>query len=592
MLKNKLNIMLWGEPVGKLYWDNISKRAIFNYDKDFIAKGIDISPLKNTIKGPAGKGMPIAGNKDKLYKGLPEFIADSLPDKWGSKVFEHWAIKNKLPLKSLNAVDMLSFIGKRAMGALEFEPDVEGLANEKDIRIDELYHLSKEIFENRSQILIDPDKDLTLQALYEVGTSAGGMHPKAIIAINEKTGDIKSGQITLNEDYKYYILKFAENDGYPYTQIEKSYYDMARMANINMMPSFLFEVEGVNHFLTERYDRQNGEKNHVLTLAAINPEVDSYEGLFDTAFELNVPEKEIKELFRRMVFNVMGANVDDHIKNFSFMMEKDGSWHITPAYDMMFTVNIGGMRYDNCHSMTICGKKENIEIEDLQDFANMYAIKNANKIIDEVANSISHFRSLATSNGVDEYWIDKIEEYLQELVPEKYRETMKGYMPTIVEPYTTSEGFHVQQFNLSETEKHDYRVEAIIDGKLYKFIVGKKKELAKEIIANGRDKMSVDKKKELTRDLLLPMVYRDKGMKLVTDITIYPNINKTVLSIRSKINGIQQMGKDLSAEDKGMYENLLQNGKVEDIEIFKLQLAKKYFAGEEHDNRQANTLKR
>lgn len=513
MLNNKINVVLWGEPVGKLYWDNISKRAVFTYDKAFIGKGIDISPLKQSISGPAGKGFPIVGNRDKLYKGLPEFIADSLPDKWGSKVFEHWAMKNKLPLKSLNAVDMLSFIGKRAMGALEFEPDVEGMSNEKDLRIDELYHLSKEIFMNRTQILIDPNKDLTLQALYEIGTSAGGMHPKAIIAINEKTGDIKSGQIMLGTDFKYCILKFAENDGFPYTQIEMTYYDMARMAKINMMPSSLFEVEGVKHFMTERYDRRNGEKIHVLTLAAINPGVDSYEGLFDTAFELNVPESEISELFRRMVFNVMGANVDDHIKNFSFMMEKTGSWHITPAYDLMFTVNIGGMGYENCHSMTVSGKKDDIGIEDLLDFANMYAIKNPNKIIDEVADAITRFRELAVANGVDEYWVDKMEEYLQGLVPEKYRESMDGYRPTIVEPYVTSEGFQVQQFRLSETEKHGFRVEAIIDDKHYKYIVGRKKELAKEIISDGRDKMPVEKKKRLVQNLLLPMVYRDKGIE-------------------------------------------------------------------------------
>ncbi len=580
MLNNKINVTLWGEPVGKLYWDNINKRAIFNYDKSFAERGIDISPLKNSISGPAGKGMPVAGNRDKLYKGLPEFIADSLPDKWGSKVFEHWAMKNKLPLKSLNAVDMLSFIGKRAMGALEFEPDIEGLANEKDIRIDELYHLSKDIFENRSQILIDPNKDLTLQALYEVGTSAGGMHPKAIIAINEKTGEIKSGQITLNEDYKYYILKFAENDGYPYTQIEKTYYDMAKMAKINMMPSSLFEVEGVKHFLTERYDRKNGKKIHVLTLAAINPGVDSYEGLFDTAFDLNVPETEIRELFRRMVFNVMGANVDDHIKNFSFMMEKNGSWHITPAYDMMFTVQLGGMRYDNCHSMTISGKKDNIELEDLQDFANMYAIKNASKIIDEVAMAISNFRSLATSNEVDEYWMDKIEEYLQELVPEKYRDNMKGYIPTIVEPYTTPEGFNVQQFNLSETEKHDFRVEATIDGKYYRNIVGRKKDLAKEIIANGRNKMPVERKKELVSNLLLPMVYRDKGMKFISDIRIYPNQSNTSLFIRCMIDGVQQMGENLSQKDKKRYEEVKLSGNKSDIANLKAELAEKYFKNE------------
>lgn len=509
MLKNKINVMLWGEPVGKLYWDTRGNRAIFTYDPAFVGKGIDISPLKNSIKGPMGRGLPVVGNRDEIYKGLPEFLSDSLPDKWGSKVFEHWAIRNKIPLRMLNSVDMLSFIGKRAMGALEFEPDVENMSTEKDLRIEELYRISKDIFESRSHAVIRPEDDLTLQALYEIGTSAGGMHPKAIIAINEK-GDVKSGQIALGEDFKYYILKFAEKDDFPYTLIEKTYYDMATTANIVMMPSSLFKVEGVNHFLTERYDRQNGEKKHVQTLAAINPGVDSYEGLFDTAFNLNIPEQEIRELFRRMVFNVFAANVDDHVKNFSFMMEKDGTWHVTPAYDLMFTVNIGGMGYENCHSLTIAGKNSDIDINDLTNFAGMYAIKNAGKILDEVASAVVQFRNIAKANGVDEFWVDKIEGYLHDLVPDKYRQKMTGYLPTVVEPYQTEEGFEVEQFCLTETIKHDFHVEAKINGKWYKYIVGHKKDLAKEIIAAGRDKMPVEKKKALIRELLIPKMQSRK----------------------------------------------------------------------------------
>ncbi len=506
MLNNKLNVMLWDEPVGKLYWDARGNRAVFTYDPAFVKKGLDISPLKNSIAGTAGKGFPVAGNRDKLYKGLPEFLSDSLPDKWGSKVFEHWAMRNKIPLRKLNAVDMLSFIGKRAMGALEFVPDVEDMLTDKDLRIDELYRISKDIFESRSQAIIRPEDDLTLQALYEIGTSAGGMHPKAIIAINQISGDVKSGQIALGEDYKYYILKFAENDEFPYTLIEKTYYDMATLAHIDMMPSSLYEVEGIKHFLTERYDRQNGEKKHVLTLAAINPGMDSYEGLFDTAFELNVPEAEIRQLFRRMVFNVFAANVDDHVKNFSFMMGRDGSWHITPAYDLMFTVNIRGMGYENCHSMTISGKSSDIEVRDLVDFAGMYAIRNANRILDEVASAVAQFRRLAESNGVDAFWIDNIEACLHELVPQKYQHMMTGYLPTVVEPYQEEGGRNVEEFSLTETHKHDFHIEAVIDGKRYKYIVGHKKELAAEIIAAGRDRMPVEMKKRLIRELLIPKV--------------------------------------------------------------------------------------
>lgn len=425
MENNVVSVLLNGEEVGQLYWDEQNRRAVFSYNSSFIKKGMDIAPLTASIKGGVAKGFPILGNKEKMFQGLPPFIADSLPDKWGNKVFEQWAAQNNIPLRQLSPVDKLSFIGKRGMGALEFVPATAGLDASTSVQIDSLYRLAKKLFEERKEAIVLPGEELSMQSLYKVGTSAGGQHPKAIIAINRKTGDIRSGQVALPEEYIYYILKFAEGDDFPFTQIEMSYYEMALNAGINMMPSKLIVAEGKNHFITERYDRRNGKKIHTQTLAAMCPDATSYEDLFAVSRRLNISSTEISEEYRRMVFNVMSANVDDHLKNFSFMMDEKGSWHITPAYDLTFTTNLDGAYYENGHSMTILGKSSGITISDLVQFAKENSIKNEQKIIAEVALSVSHFYDFALKYQVSSYWADRIEQYLSQLVPETFAKTMQ-----------------------------------------------------------------------------------------------------------------------------------------------------------------------
>lgn len=224
-----------------------------------------------------------------------------------------------------------------------------------------------------------------------MGTSAGGQHPKAIIAINEESHDIRSGQVELPEGYTYYLLKFAEGNDFPFTNVEMAYYEIAVEAGINMMPSKLINVEGKWHFLTERYDRVKGMKVHTQTLAAMNPDACSYEDLFEVCRKLKISVTEQTELFRRTVFNMLAANVDDHIKNFSFMMDRDGSWHITPAYDLTFTTNLDGAAYENVHSLTLLGKRSDITVADLVQFAKMNSIKGEKAIINQVATAIAHF---------------------------------------------------------------------------------------------------------------------------------------------------------------------------------------------------------
>jgi HipA-like C-terminal domain./HipA-like N-terminal domain. len=510
MQDNIVKVLLNAEEIGKIYWDERSNRAVFSYNPSFVKKGIDIAPLTASIKGNAGKGFPVVGNKEKLFQGLPPFIADSLPDRWGNKVFEQWAAQNHIPLRQLSPVDKLSFIGKRGMGALEFAPATTALETSSSVQIDSLYQLAKKLFEERKEAIVLPGEELSLQSLYEVGTSAGGQHPKAIIAINRKTGDIRSGQVTLPKEYTYYILKFAESDDFPFTNVEMTYYDMALEAGINMMPSELIFIEGQHHFITERYDRKEGKKVHTQTLAAMCPDATSYEELFATCRRLNIAATEIAEEYRRMVFNVMGANVDDHIKNFSFMMDEKAVWHITPAYDMTFTTNLDGASYENGHSMTILGKSSNITISDLVQFAKENSIKNELKIISSVALAISHFYDYASKHQVNPYWADRIEQHLSQLVPEKEAKTMQHYLPTILEPYITENGLHVSDFKLTETIHHDFQLFATIEGEQYKYIVGRKSELAKQIITDGRSKMHIDKIKTLISMYLCPLALRKR----------------------------------------------------------------------------------
>ena len=271
-----------------------------------------------------------------------------------------------------------------------------------------------------------------------------------------------------------------------------------------------FEELGIEVLtVTEAQMNDNTQYDQLETIAAMNPDATSYEDLFEVCRKLNIPANEQSELYRRTVFNIMGGNVDDHIKNFSFLMEKNGTWHITPAYDMTFTTNLDGAAYENIHSMSISGKNDGITEDDLLLFAKLNGIKNAKKIIEEVSLAISHFYNYATNYQIDDYWKDRIESHLSGLVLPNIGETMKHYLPTIVEPYEAEHGFLVTKIDITENTRHDFRIEAVINGKRQKYIAGRKSDLAAEIITKGRNKMAAENKKELVQRLLLPLAKRE-----------------------------------------------------------------------------------
>lgn len=410
MKDNVLEVRLWGKTVGLLSWDDRRNVSTFQFDKDFVNLGWNVSPLVAPLDSAyVQRGFPLSGNKEKLYGGLPEFIADSLPDHWGNVVFQKWLDTNHLSKNRINAVDRLAFIGKRAMGALEFYPAKVEADASVDIQLGSLYDLADSIFNDRQKASVNISDDLVMEDLYKVGTSAGGQRPKAIIAIDEATGAVRSGQAELPANYKQCILKFdtGKPAGLPLTKLEMACYLMAKDAGISMMPSKLIEINGRQHFLTERFDRVNGKKLHTQTLAAMSSLADSYEDLFVVGRKIGLTAEEQTEQYRRMVFNVLICNVDDHTKNFSFVMTHDGKWHLSPAYDILFSADPDTTFFRN-HELTIRSKRKDIARQDLLEFASRQDIKNAACIIDSVTDVVSRFTSYAEKVGISKRWTDKI----------------------------------------------------------------------------------------------------------------------------------------------------------------------------------------
>ena len=416
MRDNIVQVSIWGKNVGLLSWDDKRGCSSFQFDRDFINNGLDIAPLVAPLSSAiVQRGFPFSGNKEKPYYGLPEFIADSLPDHWGNVVFQKWLEANNLHTRQINIVDRLSFIGKRPMGAFEFQPAHIKEDASIDIELSSLYELANRIFNDRQNVSIDINNGLIIEDLYKVGTSAGGQRPKAIIAIDETTGIIRSGQADLPQNFKHYILKFdtSKPDDFPFTKIEMAYYLMARDCGIDMMPSKLVEIEGTQNFLTQRFDRVDGIRIHTQTMAAMSSFADTYEDLFVIGRKINLTAEEQTQQYRRMVFNILAGNVDDHTKNFSFLMYPNGEWHISPAYDLIFSIDPDSRLFRN-HELSVRGKRNNITRKDLIDFAKAQDIKNPANIIEQTIEVVKKFNDYAEQVGISEYWISRIQDILSD----------------------------------------------------------------------------------------------------------------------------------------------------------------------------------
>ena len=504
-MENVVLVKIWGHPVGTIMWDAQRKRAIFSYDKGFISRGMDIAPLTASIRNPR-YSLPFLGETDRdIFSGLPAFIADSLPGGWGNAVYNAWVAEHHLSSRQITPVDKLAFIGKRGMGALEFEPAVP-IEENRNIALNDLYLRAKEILESREQVSANT-QHLDMDVLYEVGTSAGGNHAKAVIAINKETGEIRSGQIDLSDDYTYYLLKFEEHEHYPLTRIEMAYYDMAKLCAIRMMPSQLIDIGTERHFLTERYDRQNGQKIHTQTLAAMMPDASSYEDLMDVCLKLQLPYAEVEETYRRAVFNILTTNVDAHIKNFSFMMKEGGDWHITPAYDLTFSCFNPDNKFDPAHYLSLNGKTMNINANDLLTLGRIYNIKNPNAIIKDCVDAVSEFRTIAAKYNVSEPWIDKVERHFAEMSPDLLS-GLHGYKPHVFSFMLGD--VHVEDAQWEEMGNGAMRLTARLNGQEYKATFSAKSPKGRLAIEQGGTKMTQDCMRQFVEDLFLPR-YLERG---------------------------------------------------------------------------------
>ena len=397
-------------------------------------------------------------------------------------------------------MEKLAFIGKRGMGALEFVPEIERNAMTDKIDIKVLATLAEKIATERENVKILPDESLSLQSLISVGTSAGGRQPKGIIAIDKKTGEIRSGQIGVEPNYDYYLLKFGDEKRSS-AELEQTYYEMALASGINMMESRLLEVEGTKHFLTKRFDRNETGKLHTQTLAAMDPDADSYEKLLTVCRKLHLPEVDCQEVFRRLVFNILANNTDDHHKNFTFIMNRQGYWRLSPAYDLTYIFDTGGYLPNKEHCLSIGGKVKDISHDDIISFANENGIRTPESIIRKVASAVASFRTLAQKNGVKEEWIGRIEACLSEhLSAWGFAATQKSFA------FTTLSGHSIEDAHIEAAYKGNYHLHAKIDGKAYKYILRMGTKDHNEITETGLSNLTEETMEELVSRYLLPKV--------------------------------------------------------------------------------------
>lgn len=423
-----VDVKLWEQMVGSLVWDSAMQIAVFEYDSAFRRNGIEPAPLIMPLS-LGNRPFSFPANRTDCFKGLPGLIADALPDKFGNQIITEWFTRQGLPVDEITPLERLCYVGQRAMGALEFEPSkASALLNEStEIYIDELTRLAEDIFTKRETFqerMFQEDK--TVLDILRVGTSAGGAKPKAIIAYNETTNEVCSGQVKAPDGFGYWLLKF---DGVTYSEhdsvmenpmgignVEYAYYKMAKACGIDMAECRLLDEGDHHHFMTRRFDRtNNGEKIHMQTVAGLahldRDQRHSYEEIFGIIRKMNLPMDSSLQLFRRMVFNVVARNNDDHTKNFSFLMDRNGKWQLAPAYDLCYSYKPGG-RWIGQHQLSLNGKQDDFTRQDLIAVGEKMGIRRYGEIIEEVINAVSYWHIIAKDCGVRENHIAEIKKNL------------------------------------------------------------------------------------------------------------------------------------------------------------------------------------
>lgn len=404
MARDKIiDVIAFGEEIGKLGYDINQSKAFFQYNPDFLESG-KYSNLFPFIFKRTKPAQVFTEFRQDTFQGLPPMIADSLPDTFGNIIFQEWLTARGIQI--VTPLEQLAYVADRGMGALEYKP-VKVLPTTSSVNIEEVITILEKVLKLKDSAAGTKLSELSLLNVFKIGTSAGGARPKILISEHKETGAIIAGDREISDHYNHYLVKLHldDSDGYNKEIVEYTYYLLAQEAGIDMMPSKLIENK---HFATLRYDRQNGEKQHVLTVTGLTgwdfksqPENSSYENVFKVALGLKVPHKDLQKLFKRMVFNLVFKNVDDHLKNHSFIYNKaTDSWNLGPAYDLTYALNPLFTFKTTSRALSINGKRTEITLKDILTVAEEFAIKNPKGIIKEVQGLISRWMEIASAYDV------------------------------------------------------------------------------------------------------------------------------------------------------------------------------------------------
>lgn len=419
-------VKLWGKSIGAVSWDEDAGLANFEYEPDFIDSGIEVAP--NTMSLSA-QIYSFPALPRETFHGLPGLLADSLPDDFGNALINAWLAKKGRSPGSFNPVERLCYIGDRGMGALEYMPS-QGPSGTKSEHVDvkALVELASKILTKRNDLqgsFVPADREDSLQDILRVGTSAGGARAKAIIAWNPKTDEVRSGQVKAEHGFSYWLLKFDGVSGNKdkeledpagYGLIEYAYYKMALAAGINMKECRLLNENGRSHFMTLRFDRTDtGRKIHMQSFCAMEhfdykqAGAHSYEQALRTIRKLDMPMDSIEEQFRRLAFNIIGRNQDDHVKNIAFLMDRSGAWSLSPAFDITYSYNPRG-DWTSTHQMSLNGKRDNFNMEDFKACAKNASMKRgrAEEIVQQVRIAVLGWKDFANEVGVPDNVANRI----------------------------------------------------------------------------------------------------------------------------------------------------------------------------------------
>ncbi|NEX12700.1 MAG: toxin HipA [Prosthecochloris sp.] len=419
-------VNLWGRTIGAVSLGNDATTATFEYDPAFAQSGIEIAPLTMPLSGQL---YSFPALRPETFHGLPGLLADSLPDRFGNALIDAWLARSGRTPDSFNAVERLCYTGSRGMGALEYAPAIRlEVSGSAPLEIERLVRLASEVLTHRNNLQVwfhDEGKELALKEILRVGTSAGGARAKAVIAWNPENNEVRSGQVKAGRGFEYWLLKFDGvsgnkdkelEDPQGYGAIEYAYYHMALDAGITMTPCRLFEENGRRHFMTKRFDRlEDGGKLHMQSLCGMahydfnQVGTYGYEQALQVIRRLGLPMASVEEQFRRMVFNIVARNQDDHVKNIAFLMDRSGNWSLAPAFDMTYSYQPGG-EWTSTHQMTMNGKRSGFLLDDFKACAKSASMKRgcAETIIAEVQEVVHRWHDYAEESRVNPRQRDKI----------------------------------------------------------------------------------------------------------------------------------------------------------------------------------------